>query len=182
MANVKRDVLLCSFNEITSKLHSDSVAAGVHSDSSKDKRKSELFVLFNVYMEEIASPAASNEQIESFVIKINKVLDDFSELVKNKFLKKQINDAYKKRMRSNVEKKVTLKSTTIIRLNQIFETKKICGTFDGRINQLLTVFGVSELHSENDTPTEQLSLGGSEHFIISGPRRITVEVRKINKK
>lgn len=96
-------------------------------------------------MEELTSGRIlSLERTKELVDNLNEVLDQFSELVRNKDLKRQINDAFKKRTKSKNEKKPTLKLHTVQRLNAIFTAKGLEGSFDSLLNQLLTLLGVPE--------------------------------------
>lgn len=158
MEKVNVHVLLNSVTKITAKLYKDSTKAKIHKDNSKDKQQVVLFAFFNEYMEELTSGEISEQRTKVLEDKINKVLDEFSELTQNKKLKKQINDAFKKRLKSKGEKKPTLKSSTIKRLNASFAAKGLeKGSFDSLINQLLTQLGVPELLEQSDTPLEGVS-------------------------
>jgi hypothetical protein len=145
MRQVKLKVLLKAANEIIAKLHKDSLDAKIHEDSSKDKQQTVLLTKFKGHIEELTSgEKLSEKRLKELEDKINKVLDESSELTKNKDLKKQINDAFNKRSTSKGEKKRALKLHTIQRLDAIFATKGLEGSFDSSLNKLLTLLGVPE--------------------------------------
>jgi hypothetical protein len=151
MPQVKLKVLQTAAEQITAKLHKDSLDAKIHEDTSKDKQKIELLSAFKLHVEDLTSgEILCEKQNKKLVDKINVVLDKFSDLVGNKDLKRQINDAFKKRTKSKNEKKPTLKLHTVQRLHTIFAAKGLEGSFDSLLNQLLTLLGVPEYSLQKD--------------------------------
>lgn len=153
MVNVKLEVLQSSFKEIRRKLIETADDAKIDDDSSKLEKKIELFALFNDNMKELTSNKFSVEQLPYFVTKINKILDEFSELFQKQNLKSHINDAYKKRLKSKGEKKVTLKMTTFRRVSELFDPNDMEDSFNDNLNKLLDSFDVLYFSLKKDMQT-----------------------------
>jgi len=155
MPKVKLKVLLSATDQIIAKLYKDSFVAKLDENSSNEKQQVALLTKFKGHIGELNSGEdLSEKRVNELEGKLNEVLDKFSELVRNKDLKKQINDAFKKRIKSKDEKKYTLKSSTADRLETFLSTRKIDGSFDETINGILDLF--NEPNLSNDTTSSNI--------------------------